>query len=98
MRDFVFGSSVWPGLSKLVEECGEALHEIGKLMDSPDDEVLIDNLEEELADIIAAAWAVAHLNKPISISAVEARVRQKLGKHKAKHKKERANGNVCKDR
>lgn len=91
--DFTFGSSQWPGLSKLIEECGEVLVEAGNLMVDPDNLIYVENLEEELADVIAAAWAVAHLNKPISVIAVEQRVRQKLGKHRAKHK-ERKNGNV----
>lgn len=72
------------------------LVEAGNLMAYPENPLFVENLEEELADVIAAAWAVAHLNKAISVMAVEQRVRQKLGKHKAKHK-ERKNGNVCKD-
>lgn len=95
--DFTFGSAQWPGIAKLVEESGEVLVEAGNLMANPNDLIVMENLEEELADMIAAAWAVAILNKPISKSAVEKRVKTKLAKHLAKHK-ERVNGNVCKDR
>lgn len=94
--DFTFGSAQWPGIAKLVEESGEVLVEAGNLMANPHDLIVIENLEEELADMIAAAWAVAILNKPISKSAVGKRVKMKLAKHLAKHK-ERVNGNVRKD-
>ena len=96
VKDFTFGSGCWPGLAKFTEECGEALHEIGKLMGNTDDEVLIENLEEELADVIAAARVVIKLNPDLSGKGIEKRIKQKMAKHLAKHK-ERANGNVCED-
>lgn len=96
-RPFTFGSDVWPGLAKLVEEAGEVLVEAGNLILEPENPIYIENLEEELADVIAAAWAVAHLNKSISVTAVKDRVQHKLTKHRAKHK-ERKNGNVRQDR
>ena len=95
-RDFTFGSLVWPGLAKFTEECGEALHETGKLMGNTEDPILIENLEEELADVIAAARIVILLNPELSGKGIEKRIRQKMAKHLAKHE-ERVNGNVCKD-
>lgn len=62
MADYAFGSDNWPGLAKLVEECGEVLEIAGKIMGvgggpEPlgwDGTALIEALEEELADLTAA--------------------------------------------
>jgi hypothetical protein len=58
--DFSIGSEVWPGLSKLIEECGELLQVAGKLMgtagevDHWDGTNLRDRLMDEIADVRAA--------------------------------------------
>lgn len=63
---FAIGDKEWPGISKLVEECGETLQIAGKLMgtggeahhwDGEGD--LRDRLQNELADLGAAIWFVA---------------------------------------
>lgn len=58
--DFSIGSSVWPGISKLIEECGEVTQVAGKLMGSKGDPAHWDGsdlkkrLESELGDLLAA--------------------------------------------
>jgi NTP pyrophosphatase (non-canonical NTP hydrolase) len=57
---FAFGDKEWPGISKLVEECGEVVQIVGKLIQTrgktkhwnvPD---LKAALEDELSDVWAA--------------------------------------------
>ena len=61
--DFSIGSRHWPGVSKLIEECGEVLQVAGKLMQTGatywDGTNLKERLEEELADLQAAIEFVA---------------------------------------
>jgi len=58
--DFSIGSKLWPGLSKVIEECGELAQVAGKLMGTGgvlahwDGSNLKVRLEEEIADVIAA--------------------------------------------
>lgn len=66
---FSLGSRTWPGLSKLVEECGEVLQIAGKLMGTAGAVEHWDgagNLDErmalELCDLFAAARAFFQLN------------------------------------
>ena len=57
---FTFGSDTWPGLAKLIEECGEVLQIAGKLITTNgennywDDRDLHKDLAEELGDLVAA--------------------------------------------
>jgi NTP pyrophosphatase (non-canonical NTP hydrolase) len=57
---FSIGSRRWPGISKLVEECGEVLQVCGKLIGSRgeilhwDGTNLREKLQEECADVLAA--------------------------------------------
>jgi NTP pyrophosphatase (non-canonical NTP hydrolase) len=61
---FNFGSTIWPGLSKVMEECGEVVQVCGKLMATSgavahwDGTNLKTRLEEELADVLAATTFV----------------------------------------
>lgn len=65
MGDFSIGSNVWPGLSKLIEECGEVIQVCGKLIATGgaeqhwDGSNLRDRLVEELGDLDAAITFVA---------------------------------------
>lgn len=60
---FSIGSKQWPGLSKLVEECGEVTQVVGKIMGARGDASrphwdgsdLRKRLQDELADVLAAA-------------------------------------------
>jgi NTP pyrophosphatase (non-canonical NTP hydrolase) len=67
--DFSIGSLVWPGISKLVEECGEVLQIAGKLIATRGEAAhwdggnLVERLEEEMADVMAAiCFVVDHNN------------------------------------
>ncbi len=57
---FSIGSRIWPGISKLIEECGEAVQVCGKLLGSSgeinhwDGSNLKTRLEDELGDLLAA--------------------------------------------
>lgn len=62
---FGFGAPKWPGIAKLVEECGEVLQVCGKLMMTDGERVehwdgsnLRVRLIEELADVSAATQFV----------------------------------------
>lgn len=65
---FAIGSDIWPGLSKLAEECGETVQIIGKIMAFPDGDHpdgaghLAERLENEMADLNAAIMYVKYSN------------------------------------
>lgn len=65
---FALGGVVWPGLAKVVEECGELLQVAGKLMAYPDGEhpdggvPLLERLCDEIADVTAALFVFRTLN------------------------------------
>jgi len=81
--DFSIGSKIWPGVSKLIEECGEVQQVCGKLMgtggevDHWDGTNLRQRLEEELADMFAAARFVAFRNG-LDAKAIQERCAEKL--------------------
>lgn len=58
--NFNFGGELWPGTSKLIEECGELTQVLAKLIgnrgktDYWGEVNLSERLEEELGDVIAA--------------------------------------------
>jgi hypothetical protein len=58
--EYSIGSNVLPGLSKLVEECGEVVQAVGKIMGAHgfvthwDGSDLKERLEDEMADLWAA--------------------------------------------
>jgi NTP pyrophosphatase (non-canonical NTP hydrolase) len=57
---FSIGSKRWPGISKLIEECGEVIQVAGKLMGARgsiahfDGSNLKERLEDEIGDALAA--------------------------------------------
>jgi len=67
--DFSIGNDVWPGISKLIEECGEVMQVAGKLIGSHGDPAHFDGsnlgsnlkarLESELGDLMAAITFVS---------------------------------------
>lgn len=90
--DFAFGSKVWPGLAKLIEECGEMLQIAGKLMQrggrtdhwSGDLEPMA---EHEIADVIAAAETFIGLNEDrLDTEAIWQRVAEKKATFRKWHR------------
>jgi len=64
---FSFGSKTWPGTAKLIEECGEVLQVLGKLLQTGGDTKhwdgdLRDGLRAELADLNAAVLFFTQAN------------------------------------
>jgi NTP pyrophosphatase (non-canonical NTP hydrolase) len=61
---FNIGSSLWPGISKLIEEAGEVVQVCGKLLATKGDvnhwdgTNLKDRLQEEIGDLMAACFFV----------------------------------------
>jgi NTP pyrophosphatase (non-canonical NTP hydrolase) len=61
---FGMGSDIWPGLGKLIEECGEVVQIAGKLIETGGSVVhwegppLDDRLADELGDLLAAIYFV----------------------------------------
>jgi len=81
---FSIGQNIWPGISKLIEECGEVLQIAGKLIatggrtDHWSGRDLGHDLTEELGDLIAAAWfVIEHNGSTIDTTAVEDRIEMK---------------------
>lgn len=80
---FHIGADEWPGISKLVEECGEVLQVCGKLIANEgklehwDGTNLRARLVEELADLIAAIRFVEQ-HAGYGPSLIEDRARHKL--------------------
>lgn len=87
---FMIGAQEWAGVSKFVEEAGEALQVAGKLMGTQgaanhwDGTDLHERMTEEMSDVLAAADLVVFLN--LNGDAVEerrrAKFRQFLGWHR----------------
>ena len=81
--EFSIGGELWPGLSKLIEECGEVCQVAGKIIgnqgraDHWDGSHLPTRLTDELGDLMAAITFVARTNG-ISMDAVTARAAKKL--------------------
>lgn len=67
-RAFAIGDPQWAGISKLVEECGEVQQVCGKLLGTRgavehwDGTNLKTRLEDEIADVVAAAFFVTQKN------------------------------------
>jgi NTP pyrophosphatase (non-canonical NTP hydrolase) len=80
----MIGGIMWPGLSKLIEECGEVLQVVGKLMGSAGSTDhwsgdLNQMLIEELGDLRAAITFFMEANA-IDSASVSVRHREKLAK------------------
>ena len=70
---FAIGDAKWPGISKLVEECGELVQVCGKLMgtrgkvEHRDGTHLATRLEEEIGDVLAAIdFVIDHSGRSIT--------------------------------
>lgn len=91
--DFSIGGTVWPGLSKLVEECGEVGQVAGKLIatrgatDHWDGSNLGERLEEEMADVMAAIRFVREANN-LNWARMILRAREKLDLFRKWHREQ----------
>jgi hypothetical protein len=89
--DFSIGGNLWPGLSKLIEECGEVIQVGGKLMGSAGVEEHWDGtnlryrIECELADLSAAIAFFAKHNR-LSREVIEGRGSNKLATFERWHR------------
>lgn len=82
---FSLGSKTWPGLSKVVEECGEVLQVAGKLMGTAGDINHWDGkgpldvrMAEEVCDLFAACVAFFQLN---GFDGIEAYMQREMDKY-----------------
>lgn len=90
---FAIGDKKWPGLSKLVEECGEVVQVIGKLMGSRGNDLhwnvpsLKAALEDEVADLLAACDYVME-KCWLNIEHITTRRQRKLETYRTWHKED----------
>lgn len=86
MSKFAIGSSEWPGMAKVIEECGELQQVLGKIIgcggDFSLDWVVMDHrakIVEEVADLSAAIQFFISENLDISeIASISNRQEEKL--------------------
>ena len=89
---FAIGDREWTGVSKLVEEAGEVVQVLGKLIGSRgieehwDGSNLRQRLHEELADLLAAIEFVIERNA-LSRTFIEARKEHKLNTFRDWHER-----------
>ena len=80
---YSIGSDHWPGLSKLIEECGEVIQVAGKLLGAGgevehwDGTNLRDRMASELGDLLAAIQFFGSMND-IDSERLAARMEQKV--------------------
>jgi NTP pyrophosphatase (non-canonical NTP hydrolase) len=102
---FEIGSDRWPGISKLVEECGETLQVAGKLMGTKGEikhwdmanratapnatENLTERLQNELADLQAAIIFVTR-HCNLDLLAISERSSRKLERFEMWHRQQTA--------
>lgn len=88
---FSIGQNIWPGVSKLIEECGEVLQVAGKLIatggrtDHWSGHDLGADLEEELGDLLAAITFVIQHNPQLGSLAIADRTEEKTELFEAWH-------------
>lgn len=83
--DFSIGSAVWPGISKLVEECGEVTQVAGKLLGAHgerahrDGSDLKTRLEFELGDLMGAVgFVIKHCGLDEAVVCAQATKKERL--------------------
>lgn len=90
---FAIGDADWPGISKLIEECGEIAQVCGKLMGTRggtehwEGRPLDERMEDELADLQAAIRFVIKHN-PLDATKIAGRSREKLARFEAWHQED----------
>lgn len=87
---YSIGSDVWPGTSRLVEECGELLQVLGKLIGAGgetehwDGTDLRERVIDELADVQAALNFFASANQ-LPSATIEGRAAEKVAQYNKWH-------------
>lgn len=82
MNNYNFGSTNWPGLAKLIEECGEVIQVAGKIMATNGESAHWDGtdlrtrIQEEIGDLVAAIAFVGEHND-LDLESVEERIEKK---------------------
>lgn len=87
---YAIGSTVWPGLSKLIEESGELQQRLAQLaayplLNHPTLKNQQRRLEEELGDVLATLWFFTSVNA-LNYKFIERRAKTKFTKFKKWHK------------
>lgn len=96
LPDNGFGSEVWPGLSKVTEECGELLQVIGMLAAYPDGVRLPDGTDlvgaliDAAGDVAAAVQFLIQANPCLNDDRFSERRRMKLARFMGWHDRLRA--------
>lgn len=91
---YSIGSDTWPGISKLIEECGEVVQVCGKILGTGgkvehwDGTKLDERLASELGDLLAALRFVA-LRCGLDRRAVEHRAAEKQALFQRWHEEQR---------
>lgn len=82
--DYSIGSAKWPGLAKLMEECGEVVQAGTKIIAANGEDIhwqndlsLTGQLEDEIADVTAAIVFITE-NNPLDTDRITARANRKL--------------------
>lgn len=96
-HNLAIGSDVWPGLAKLMEECGELQQVIGKIAafpydsDHPDGSNLQNRMMDEMGDVLAAIEYVQRENsKRLDWKRIKSRAKKKLERFQRWDREERA--------
>jgi hypothetical protein len=94
---FVIGTDEWPGVAKLIEECGELSEVLGGLVQvlakliafpdqlHPDGTDIIERLHEEIADVSASIDFLVANNRGLDPSKIGKRAAMKLERFRQWH-------------
>jgi NTP pyrophosphatase (non-canonical NTP hydrolase) len=99
--DYSIGSAKWPGLAKLMEECGEVIQAGAKIIAVNGADVhwqndlsLTGQLEDEIADVAAAIAFITETNPGFNIGRINARAARKISLFRSWHTAETDHSNA----
>lgn len=96
--DFGIGADRWPGVAKLLEECGELSQALAKLVATGGDTEhwdgtdLRDRIEEEMGDVLAAVFYTMARNPQLRGHVIRRRADFKEQRFTRWHQQERQGG------
>lgn len=83
--DYSIGSAKWPGLAKIMEECGEVIQVGAKIIAANGEDIhwqndlsLTGQLADEIADVTAAIVFITENNPQLNTDQITARASRKL--------------------